>query len=897
MKFLLNERRRVYLLIAIMGLISLIMGIITFYTLYQMAFTAQAQRLTELVQSHVRMMEATAHHEAQYHKEVPEHIVESIIEQVKSAHKNYIKSDKDAEFVLARRDENQIVFLFRNHPQGNAAPEHVLFNGNLAKPMQLALSGKTGILKALDYEGVPVLASYAPVTGLNLGFVAKSDLAVIRGPLVKVAVLFLSIGILFIILGAWLFVKLTQPMIKDLEVRIQESVKAGDQLKKNVVQIQKIIQNNADAILVCQNDKICFANPAAETLLGRSIQDLMGEDFGFPIISKESVDLQIFHPSGHQITAVMRAVKIDWEEKPSHLISLHDITQRKVAEERILHLNNVIHAIRNVNQLITKEKDLDRLTWRICENMVSTRGFTSTWIALIDSSGNVTTSAQSGFGEIFLTMKGRLEQGKLPRCMQNALETPGVVVTENVSDVCDDCPLKEVDNNHTVISIRLEVDGIIYGVLISSVPREFSLDPEEKSLFIEVGEDIAFALNNFALAEERKLSEIAKKELEHQLIQAHKMESIGVLAGGIAHDFNNILSAILGFTELTLDEVEKGSRAQENLQEVYSAGKRARDLVKQILTFARQSDDEIKPILPHVIAKEVIKFIRSSIPTTIEIKQNIETDALIMGNATQIHQIFMNLCTNAAHAMENGGGILELGMKDVTVDRTAHWRHLEVVPGPYIEFVVSDTGSGIAPGIVEKIFEPYFTTKKPGEGTGMGLALVLSIVESYGGKIMVDSTPGRGTTFTLYLPVTKKCGAETPYETGDLPTGTECILFVDDEVTITKMCSLLLGKLGYCVTTKTNSVEALALFRSTPQYFDLVISDMTMPNLTGDVLAAEMMKIRPDIPIIICTGYSKKISTHPASETGIKAFATKPIIRAELAKMVRKVLDEAKAFI
>lgn len=386
-----------------------------------------------------------------------------------------------------------------------------------------------------------------------------------------------------------------------------------------------------------------------------------------------------------------------------------------------------------------------------------------------------------------------------------------------------------------------------------------------------------------------------REQAEVRIQQGLKMESIGNLAGGIAHDFNNVLSSIIGFTELTLDEVEKGSSVEDNLNEVYSAGKRAKDLVKQILAFARQSDEEIRPIKPNLIAKEVLKFIRSSIPTTIEIKQRIDSNSLINGNTTQLHQILMNLCTNAAHAMEDKGGILEMGMKDIIIDNQMIGEILELKPGHYMEITVSDTGSGIDQSIVEKIFEPYFTTKEPGEGTGMGLALVHGIVESYRGKIKVESTLGKGTMFTLYLPITKKRGVETTYEFENLPLGTERILFVDDEISITKMGSRVLGQLGYSVTEKVNSLEALELFEAKPDDFDLVVTDVTMPHMTGDKLAIELIKIRADLPVILCSGYSKRISEETAEEIGIKAFAYKPVVKADLAKTVRKVLDDAKS--
>jgi PAS domain S-box-containing protein len=379
-----------------------------------------------------------------------------------------------------------------------------------------------------------------------------------------------------------------------------------------------------------------------------------------------------------------------------------------------------------------------------------------------------------------------------------------------------------------------------------------------------------------------------------QLRQAQKMQSIGTLAGGIAHDFNNILASVIGFSELALDDVEKGTQLDENLQEVYSAAKRARELVKQILTFARQSDAEVEPVKISIITKEVLRFMRSSIPTTIEIRQNIVSDSLVLGNATQIHQIFMNLCTNAAQAMEEEGGTLFLDLCDVLIEENSEVSTtLGLKPGNYVKATVSDTGTGIPPDIIDVIFEPYFTTKESGEGTGMGLAMVHGIVESYSGKIAVTSTIGKGTVFTIYLPTTKMRADQSSHAAEALPEGKERILFVDDEAPITRMASMALERLGYAVTARTSSVEALALFNFKPDDFDLVITDMTMPNITGDKLAVELMRTRPTIPVILCTGYSKKISTNEAMELGIRALIAKPIGRTELAKTVRQVLDES----
>ncbi|MCI5140845.1 MAG: PAS domain S-box protein, partial [Candidatus Electrothrix sp. ATG1] len=393
-----------------------------------------------------------------------------------------------------------------------------------------------------------------------------------------------------------------------------------------------------------------------------------------------------------------------------------------------------------------------------------------------------------------------------------------------------------------------------------------------------------------------KRAEAEKEILESRLRQAQKMESIGTLAGGIAHDFNNILSIIIGYTELSQDQVEKGSVLEQNLHEIFVAGIRAKDLVSQILAFARKSDEDMKPIRPGIIIKEVLKFIRSSIPTTIEIQQHIASESLIMGNIIHIHQIIMNLCTNAAHAMKSQGGLLEVSLKDVTSECVNKSKQMQLNDGVYVEIIVSDNGTGIAPDIVEKIFEPYFTTKGPGDGTGMGLAMVHGIVEAYGGKITVNSILGEGSRFTIYLPVTETQSLPSPSISEVFSSSKTMgrILFVDDEATNTYMVGQMIRSLGYSVTFQTSSLAALELFRSNPADFDVVITDMTMPNMTGDNLAREMMKIRADIPIILCTGYSEKISDKTALEIGIRAFAYKPILKADLTKMLKKILNNAK---
>lgn len=388
----------------------------------------------------------------------------------------------------------------------------------------------------------------------------------------------------------------------------------------------------------------------------------------------------------------------------------------------------------------------------------------------------------------------------------------------------------------------------------------------------------------------RQKSEARNRELKSKLIQAHKMESIGVLAGGIAHDFNNVLASIIGYTELAIEQVDKQSELDEFLQGIFAGGNRAKELVGQILTFARQADDDVKPVQISQTANETLSLVRASIPSTIEIRSDIRTNALVMGNETRIHQIMMNLFTNAYHAMEKTGGNIDFRVRDLN-SGSAHLDNPELSNGPWVKISISDTGTGIDKRILNSIFDPYFTTKKTGKGTGMGLAMVHGIVESYNGKINVESQPGHGSTFTIYLPATDKPSKVKPGLVQNAPKGSERILFVDDEDAILQMNRILLSGLGYSVTAIASPLEALALFQKDPEAFDLVITDMVMPKMTGNALVEKLKRIRNDIPVILCTGYTTEISREKAAAMGINAFLLKPVTRNKLAETIRETLD------
>ncbi len=391
-----------------------------------------------------------------------------------------------------------------------------------------------------------------------------------------------------------------------------------------------------------------------------------------------------------------------------------------------------------------------------------------------------------------------------------------------------------------------------------------------------------------------KTLEQERHRTEAQLRQAQKMEAIGTLAGGIAHDFNNILSAILGYSELALDDALNERASAPYIRQIIKAGGRARDLVQQILTFSRQTETEAKPIQVKPIVKEALKLLRASLPSTIEIRPNIQSDAIVEADPIQIHQVIMNLCTNAGHAMRETGGTLTVRLADETLDRDFTDHHRDMAPGDHLKIEVLDTGTGIAPEHMDKIFDPYFTTKEKGEGTGMGLAVVQGIVQSCNGTVTVETPDDGGVSFNIYIPIIH---TDEPTEAKldvVVPGGTESILFVDDEPPLAELTKQLLERFGYHVTIRTSSIEALELFRSQPEDFDLVITDMTMPHMTGDQLALELMAIRPNMPVMICTGYSEKITKELLERLNVKALILKPIIRNELLISVRSILDNAE---
>ena len=392
---------------------------------------------------------------------------------------------------------------------------------------------------------------------------------------------------------------------------------------------------------------------------------------------------------------------------------------------------------------------------------------------------------------------------------------------------------------------------------------------------------------------ERKSAQQERAHIEARLQQGQKLEALGTLAGGIAHDFNNILGIIIGYGDLASWQIDRESPVHKHLQQILKAANRARELVQQILAFARQTEQEKQPVRASLIFKEVMKMMRASLPTTIEIETEVSSSGIVMADPSQLHQLLMNLCTNAAQAMRTDGGTLSVSLTDVDLTPRAVPPYSKLQPGPHLELTVKDTGEGIAPTILERIFDPFFTTKEPGTGTGLGLAVVHGIVQSLGGAIEVESVPGKETTFHVLLPAREGITLTDPVEEAPLPTGQERILLVDDEQQLGNAAKMMLEHLGYQVDYQPDSRQALQNFRlrAPQQPFDLVVTDMTMPRLTGVELATELHRLQPNLPVILCTGFSERIDDTKVSDLGIQALLMKPFTWKQLAQQIRKTLD------
>jgi len=469
-------------------------------------------------------------------------------------------------------------------------------------------------------------------------------------------------------------------------------------------------------------------------------------------------------------------------------------------------------------------------------------------------------------------------------------ESPDLVIMDVMMpgmtgfEVIEAVDRKRCDASFIIVTGEATVDSAIKA--IRSGASDYLRKPfEPEELLIRVEN----ALNQLQMKRDHTNIKAEKRQLENQLRQSQKMEAIGTLAGGIAHDFNNVLSIILGNTELAMATVSEGETARKNLERILTASFRAREMIQQLLSFSRKEESGRKPLHLNTVVSESLKLMRASLPTNIAIETDISaSEVTTVADATQIHQVMLNLCTNAAHAMASGG-VLTIRLEPVALDRTAGIEGLD--PGNYARLIVADTGHGIEKKIIDRIFDPYFTTKETGKGTGMGLSVVHGIVKSSGGAIRVFSKPGQYTEFHIYFPAVETVVDEKPADLGQqLPGGGEHILLVDDEEMLVDMMEQVLEQLGYTVSAYTNSSAALDGFREHPQDYDLLITDMTMPGINGLELTRAVQAVRNNFPVILCTGFNEQVSEQSAQSMGVQALVMKPVGMQQLAETIRGVL-------
>jgi len=571
-----------------------------------------------------------------------------------------------------------------------------------------------------------------------------------------------------------------------------------------------------------------------------------------------------------------------------------NITERKRSDEALHRAIRAYRALSNCNKAVLRALDEEELLRKAVRIVKEDCDYCFTWIGFAehDEGKTVRPVAQAGSEEGYLETARITWEDSERGCgpTGTAIRTGRPVIINNTMTDPSFAPWREEAMRRGYVSaaaIPLRDVNASFGALTVYATTVDTFTGEEMSLLQELADNLAYGIVSLRAGKKQV-------QMESRLLQAQKLEAIGTLAGGIAHDFNNILAAIMGNAEMVQQILPADSTAYQHVTQVLNSSNRAKNLVKQILAFSRKSEEDKQPLEIKRAVEEVLKMLKSTLPATIEIRDNIASDAWITGNVTQLHQVLLNLCTNAFHAMREQSGVLGIDVCDASISSANAGLYHDLPQGDYVQLSITDTGPGIDRKIIARIFDPFFTTKEVGEGTGLGLSVVHGIVKDHRGDITVESTPGQGTVFHVLLPRIEPQVVEKEKLEQPLPGGTERILLVDDEDVIVEVGQRMLGMLGYRVTGARSGAEALDIFKKGPAAFDLVITDYTMPMMTGCELAKELMAVRPDLPVIVCTGYNETISAEKAKNRGIREFLLKPLNLRQMGELVRRVLDKGK---